>query len=128
MVVRFVHNCGLSAIAAVLVVAVVPEQTAASMPVHHVMTYLNWSNSYCIDIRRANQSDPTQIETIPVCTGTGQWFYPEDRVSGQYYGADPMLGQATEITCNVKVDGNLVASNYAAAGDGHDANCLLQMQ
>jgi hypothetical protein len=101
---------------------------AAAAPVHHVMTYLNWSGSNCIDIRRANQSDPSQIETIPVCTSTGQWFYPEERVSGQFYGADPMMGQATEITCNVKVDGTLVSSSYAAAGDGHDANCLLVMK
>jgi len=109
---------------------IAPANAFASPPAttRGVVTYLNWSGTDCIDIRRANQSNPTEVVTEPVCTYTGQWFFPEKRTTGQLYGADPIMGSATEITCNVKVDGVLVASEYAAAGDGHDANCLRVMQ
>lgn len=45
---------------------------------------------------------------------------------GQYFGADPDIGDAFAVACTVTNTANdaVVATDYARHGDGHDANCL----
>jgi hypothetical protein len=58
------------------------------------------------------------MEESPSKTATDHW----SAVSGARIGADPIMGDADWI-CARFVNGRLVASDSAYAGDGHDANC-----
>ena len=63
----------------------------------------------------------------PICSPNGTWSFAESRVAGDFYGADPIMGDAIWIICSVYIYWVLQVSDYAAAGDGHDVTCLRIM-
>lgn len=45
---------------------------------------------------------------------------------GQWYGANPDIGDAWSVACSVtnQATGRIILIDYARNGDGHDASCL----
>ena len=64
------------------------------------------------------------VEGSPSKTATDYWY----AYSGQRIGADPIIGDADYIYCEVYINGRFAYSDSAYAGDGTDANCVRYLQ
>ncbi|MGV0811705.1 hypothetical protein ABQF34_07050 [Mycolicibacterium boenickei] len=61
------------------------------------------------------------LQTATHCGGQAMLF--SDGVGDQMVGADPIIGDAGSLSCEI-LDGLLTDSG--TAGDGHDVNCLTR--
>lgn len=84
----------------------------------YATTTVQWGGSSCINVQAANEYG---LRTL--CGYGNSWDLDERPYVGQGFGMDPIMGNASWVACYVYLDGQLVYSDSAYAGDGHDANC-----
>jgi hypothetical protein len=81
----------------------------------YTKTVVRWTGASCIQLDYPGGSGGA-------CGGG--WEIPHQVVRGQEFGVDPVMGDANWIFCEVWIEGQVVYSDYAYAGDGTDVNCL----
>ena len=112
---------GAAAAAIAATVGVAAPANAAHY--HNVTSVVSWSGVDCIAIEGPSiASNGYRLESGSLCGGTSRANY--NIPNGGYAGANPIMGRASWISCATYIDGVLRETDYAAAGDGHDANCL----
>ncbi|AMU65006.1 excalibur calcium-binding domain-containing protein [Mycobacteroides abscessus] len=84
-------------------------------------TVVNWTGTDCIDITAPDSSPAGVLATSNRCGGIARFSHEAN--SSQLVGADPIMGAAESITCEILV-GRLRDSG--TRGDGHDVNCLTR--
>lgn len=84
-------------------------------------TVVNWTGTDCIDITAPDSSPAGVLATSNHCGGIARFSHEAN--SSQLVGADPIMGAAESITCEILV-GRLRDSG--TRGDGHDVNCLTR--
>lgn len=84
-------------------------------------TVVNWTGTDCIDNTAPDSSPAGVLATSSHCGGTARFSHEAN--SSQLVGADPIMGAAESITCEILV-GRLRDSG--TRGDGHDVNCLTR--
>lgn len=84
-------------------------------------TVVNWTGTDCIDITAPDSSPAGVLATSNRCSGIARFSHEAN--SSQLVGADPIMGAAESITCEILV-GRLRDSG--TRGDGHDVNCLTR--
>ncbi|AGB21679.1 hypothetical protein Mycsm_01262 [Mycobacterium sp. JS623] len=109
-----------------------PSMTQTPIPTATVgtvtaFTRIDWAGTRCIELRSARSNNPTQWGSGTVCSDNGSWEYSEHPVSGNLVGGDPVMGDATWISCKLYLNGKLNFSARANAGDGTDVNCLRKL-
>lgn len=93
---------------------------------HEVTTHIEWSGPQnFIEFNWPLLTDHRQIVKGKV--PGNQVNLVQRAVSGDYFGADPIIGDNAYVSCVVTVDGREVLRDAAARGDGHDCNCLRVM-
>ena len=105
----------LGAAAVAAAVSLAPSANAYGYYVYHTSTRVQWSGAECIDM--------TSVYTTGYGCG-GSWVLDESVPTGADFGVDPIMGNASWISCQVIVDGVVAYTDYASAGDGTDVNCL----
>ena len=85
---------------------------------YYAKTQVQWGGASCIGVNEAYGGYDT------LCGYGGAWERNEIVYSGQDFGLDPIMGGANWVSCQVYINTQLVYSDYASAGDGHDASCL----
>ncbi|MFV8050204.1 excalibur calcium-binding domain-containing protein [Mycobacterium sp. 48b] len=83
-------------------------------------TVVTWAGANCIDITAPSGSAGT-LQTGSHCGGQATLF--SSGLGDQMIGADPVIGNAATVSCEI-LDGRLMDSGVA--GDGHDVNCLTR--
>ncbi|MFV1357398.1 excalibur calcium-binding domain-containing protein [Mycolicibacterium fortuitum] len=83
-------------------------------------TVVTWTGANCIDITAPTGAAGT-LQTASHCGGRAQLV--SSGIGDQMVGADPVIGDAASLTCEI-LDGRLMDSG--TAGDGHDVNCLTR--
>lgn len=83
-------------------------------------TVVTWTGANCIDITAPSGAAGT-LQTASHCGGRAQLV--SSGIGDQMVGADPVIGDAGSISCEI-LDGRLIDSGIA--GDGHDVNCLTR--
>ncbi|MGV0772554.1 excalibur calcium-binding domain-containing protein [Mycobacterium syngnathidarum] len=83
-------------------------------------TVVSWTGADCIDITAPSGSAGT-LQTGSHCGGNATLF--SSGVGDQMIGADPVIGDAASLSCEI-LSGRLMDSGVA--GDGHDVNCLTR--
>ncbi|MGV0745443.1 excalibur calcium-binding domain-containing protein [Mycolicibacterium sp. XJ870] len=83
-------------------------------------TVVNWTGTNCIDITAPAGAAGT-LQTSSYCGGQAK--LTSSGSGDQMVGADPVIGDAGTIACEI-LDGRLVDSG--TVGDGHDVNCLTR--
>ncbi|MFV8245496.1 excalibur calcium-binding domain-containing protein [Mycolicibacterium peregrinum] len=83
-------------------------------------TVVTWTGANCIDITAPSGAAGT-LQTASHCGGRAQLV--SSGVGDQMVGADPVIGDASSLTCEI-LDGRLMDSG--TSGDGHDVNCLTR--
>ena len=115
-----VGGVAAAAIAATVGVAS-PAQAAAHR--HNVTSIVNWGGVDCIAVEGPSiASNGHTLGTASICGGSSSANY--NIPAGGFAGANPIMGHAYWISCAIYIDGVLKETDYASAGDGHDANCL----
>jgi hypothetical protein len=89
---------------------------------HSVTTEITWGGSYCIPTWSAGLYNRYTTGFDTLCGGSRT--FTEIARPGEWYGADPDMGNASWVACTTWVDGHLDMSDYASAGNGHEASCL----
>ncbi|MBF9328180.1 excalibur calcium-binding domain-containing protein [Mycobacteroides chelonae] len=84
-------------------------------------TLVTWTGTDCIDITAPDSSPARVLTTTNHCGGTTR--FTQSANGSQLVGADPIMGSAESITCEILV-GRLRDSG--TRGDGHDVNCLTR--
>ncbi|ALR11060.1 hypothetical protein BST43_05660 [Mycobacteroides saopaulense] len=84
-------------------------------------TVVTWTGTDCIDITAPDASPARVLGTTNHCGGRTQ--FTQGATGSQLVGADPIMGSAESITCEILV-GRLRDSG--TRGDGHDVNCLTR--
>lgn len=99
-----------------------PQRGAVSS----ITTYIGWTGTPCIYIRIP--SGGQIVQQITCNPGGSDAVQQPAAVSGSLVGADPIMGQATSLTCRVMVDAiqKTLRFDTGTAGDGHDINCIIQ--
>lgn len=106
--------------------AVLAAATLGAIPAnastHSITSIVSWRGANCIqdESPQINNLYLTSVGTI--CGGSSTASYTAG--SGAWVGSNPIMGAASYISCQLWVDGHLEWSDFANAGDGHDANCL----
>ena len=75
-----------------------------------------WTGAPCIDVVHATGRYQT------ICGGA--WTFYGAAESGYATGVDPIMGDATSISCTFYLDGYMEYYDLALRGDGTDVNCL----
>ncbi|WP_286175111.1 excalibur calcium-binding domain-containing protein [Mycobacterium sp. DL99] len=83
-------------------------------------TVVRWTGANCIDITAPSGPAGTLL-TGTHCGGQATLF--SSGVGDQMVGADPIIGDAGSLACEI-LSGRLTDSGIA--GDGHDVNCLTR--
>ncbi|PEG60014.1 excalibur calcium-binding domain-containing protein [Mycolicibacterium boenickei] len=83
-------------------------------------TVVRWTGANCIDITAPSGSAGT-LQTGSHCGGQATLF--SSGVGDQMIGADPAIGDASSLSCEI-LTGRLMDSG--TAGDGRDVNCLTR--
>jgi hypothetical protein len=90
-----------------------------------VMTIVSWSGTDCIPIRTPDgQRDLCDIYQQP----KSEAVVVHGKGIGDLVGADPVMGRADWVSCDVYLNGNLTFRDSATAGDGSDVNCLIVLR
>ena len=91
----------------------------------YAYTTVTWGGTACIEHSGASNGNPYVLghgETCMPYSHTAYW--DEVRSSGQLIGVDPIMGNASWISCTITIDGRFSYSDYASRGDNTDVNCL----
>jgi hypothetical protein len=107
------------------VFAPITEAEPEIMPGITVLTIVKWSGSACIRVRTATGErelcDPYQQPP-------GEAIIEHGKAIGDLVGADPVMGHAGWISCQVFLNGSPHMSDVALAGDGSDVTCLTVLR
>lgn len=93
-------------------------------------TLVEWQGSSCVQATGGSVGNPYVLGTPsytcqPGPVSAARWArWDEIRVSGQYVGIDPIMGDNNWIKCTLFINGAVEVSDYAARGDGTDVTCL----
>lgn len=102
-----------------------PEAGAITMS-YTLRTDIHWGGTLCIEVESATMGDEyrsTSVDTI--CSPAGSRDFIQSRVKvGMVFGANPIMGNASWISCQVYRGDVQILADYAQAGDGTDVNCL----
>lgn len=79
-----------------------------------------WTGATCIDVQHVYGN----IQTV--CGGFARFDNP-DTGPGYITGVDPIMGLADQISCEFYLNGIMQWSDWAAAGDGTDVNCIREI-
>lgn len=89
-------------------------------------TEINWAGPECIAVTSAQRYSPRHAVTDSICSPIGSYVFTESNVwVGDLFGADPIMGAAGYIQCQVWLNGRLHRSDSAYRGDGTDVSCLM---
>ena len=102
-------------------ISAIPQAQAGG---HMVTASVSWVGPRCIDATQPVAGNYYQLMTGPICSGSRELTVSTGANSGQWVGLDPIIGSASSVACFLIIDGRIDYSDYAAAGDGHDCNCL----
>lgn len=106
---------------------VTPTPNAAARYGHEVQTHIEWTGPQnFIEFNWPLLTDHKQVVRGKV-SGNNQVNLVQQAVPGDYFGADPIIGDNSYISCTVTVDGREALRDAAYRGDGHDCNCLRIM-
>lgn len=106
--------------------AFTPPPDAAASPTE-VKTHIEWSGpDEWIEFNGPSIADRTRIVKGKVY-GQGHVDLVQPAFAGDYFGADPIIGNSSYVSCSVTVDGREVLRDSAYKNDGHDCNCLRRM-
>ena len=112
--------------AAAAIAATVGVAAPANAHYHNVTSIVTWRGADCIAIEGPSiSSNGYGLGTASFCGGSSSASY--NIPVGGLAGANPIMGHASWITCATYIDGVLKETDYAYAGDGHDANCLWRI-
>lgn len=90
-----------------------------------VMTIVKWSGTDCIGVRTATgQHDVCDPNQQP----RNEALVEHGKAVGDLVGADPVMGRAAWVGCELYLNGNLTMSDVALAGDGSDVTCLTVLR
>ena len=117
-----VSGAAAAAIAATVGVAAPANAYPAYGAPNAVTFYTYWGGTDCISIEGAQLYNQRATSFHTGCGGG--WTWNEVAGPGEIFGGDPIMGSASWASCKVYVNGDLVYSDYATAGDGTDVNCL----
>lgn len=112
----------IGCIVAILALAWAP--VGRSQRIHTVRTLVSWTGTGCIDITSPQIANRYFLTTETICDPNDQAGYIAFQLPGEWIGADPIMGNATTISCEVYIDGVLSYVDLAVRGDGSDVNCL----
>lgn len=93
-------------------------------------TLVEWQGSPCVQATGPSVGNPYVLGTPsytcqPGPSGAPRWArWDELRVSGQYVGVDPIMGDNNWIKCTLFINGAVEVSDYATRGDGTNVTCL----
>jgi hypothetical protein len=113
--------------AAIAATVGIAAPASASYGMHRITSVVEWGGADCIAIEGPYASNPYLTGTASTCNYTGVSSASYSVPSGALAGANPIMGHASWISCEVYIDGGLYQTDYASAGDGHDANCLWRV-
>ncbi|WP_068274226.1 hypothetical protein [Aldersonia kunmingensis] len=90
-----------------------------------VHTFVMWGGSRCLDVAYQNGAQKTYCGN----GNSSTYRYDSNGIghSGSRIYLDPIMGNADWISCTIEVNGYIVVSDYASAGDGHDAWCATDI-
>lgn len=90
----------------------------------YAQTNIEWGGTPCIVVASAALRNQFTLVVGPICSASGTWSFTETATSGMFIGADPDMGDADWLSCQIYVNGILADSNFAHAGDGNEVNCI----
>jgi hypothetical protein len=103
------------AVGAAAIAATVLAPSAQAQLSWHTRSIIYWTGTSCIQMNSPGGSGTA-------CGGS--WEVPQQVYRGQDFGVDPVMGNASWISCEIWVEGELAYMDHAFAGDGTDVNCL----
>ena len=115
---------GSAAAAAIAATVGIASPANAYSYAHSVTTEIDWGGSYCIPTWSAGTRNAHRTAFDTLCSSNGTWVFSETARPGEWFGADPEMGNASWIECRTYVDGRLAIQDYANAGDGTEVTCL----
>ena len=90
-----------------------------------VMTIVKWSGTDCVVVRTADGSrDLCDAQQQPPTEA----IVEHGKAVGDLVGADPVMGRAAWIGCELFLNGRSTVSDVALAGDGSDVSCLTTLR
>ena len=90
-----------------------------------ITSTVTWTGKNCIDVNYPHLDNRYYLDRGTICGGVTRVTYWA--AVGQYVGADPIMGPASSVSCSLQIDGWQDNADSAVAHDGHDANCLRQL-
>ena len=88
-----------------------------------LVTVVDWTGADCIDITVPVDSDPSATQVSNHCGGHAE--FPQSAADPTWWvGADPAIGSATTLSCEIQTD---VLVDSGVANDGQDVNCLVKV-
>ena len=106
--------------AAAAIAATVGMAAPANAYGYTAYNVVEWGGASCITIVQPNIYGGLSSDVV--CGGRVTW--DQATVSGGRLGSDPVIGNASWVSCAVYVNGSLHDSDFVTNGDGRDANCL----
>jgi hypothetical protein len=85
-------------------------------------TVVDWTGADCIDITIPRVSDPSTTEVTSRCGGHVE-FPQSSADAASWVGADPAMGSAVTLSCEIRDD---LLVDAGTANDGQDVNCLTK--
>ena len=90
-----------------------------------VMTIVKWSGADCIPARTA---DGNRDLCNTVAQPRSDAIVKHGHSVGDLVGADPAMGRADWVSCELFLNGSPTMHDVALAGDGSDVTCLTVLQ
>jgi len=87
-------------------------------------TVVSWGGTDCITTTGAQEFNRYRL-SVPTwqCSPFHTLVWDEGALPGAWIGVDPIMGDATWISCSID-DGWNTYTDFARAGDGTDVSCL----
>ena len=90
-----------------------------------VMTIVKWSGADCIPARTA---DGNRDLCNTVAQPRSDAIVEHGHTVGDLVGADPQMGRADWVSCELFLNGSPTMHDVALAGDGSDVTCLTVLR
>jgi hypothetical protein len=88
-----------------------------------LVAVVDWTGADCIDITVPVDSDPSATQVTNRCGGHAE-FAQSAGDPTWWVGADPAIGAAATLSCEIQAD---VLLDSGVANDGQDVNCLVKV-
>ena len=107
------------AVGAAAIAATVLAPSAQAQVSYDATTRILWKGAECIQLQFPGGDSGSTCGKYQSYYEMSQQVY-----RGQDFGVDPVMGNASWISCEIWVDGQFAYGDRAFAGDGTDVNCL----